>query len=80
MKASKKEKKNDSTANISSVFVKAKKEAQIVVGLQYFLTKEVNIADFAESSSEKKSLRSGLKVAQATLALVASEMPAVGDR
>lgn len=77
MKLSKKDRKTDSTASISSIFAKAKKEPQIIVGLQYFLTKEVDIADFAESSSEKKSLKSGLKIAQATLALLASELPAV---
>ncbi|RDI81491.1 Imidazole glycerol phosphate synthase [Venturia inaequalis] len=77
MKLSKKDKKTDSTASISSIFAKAKKEPQIIVGLQYFLTKEVDIADFAETSSEKKSLKSGLKIAQATLALLASELPAV---
>lgn len=77
VKVSKKDKKTDSPAAISSIFVKAKKEPQIIVGLQYFLAKELSIADFAESSSEKKSLKSGLKVAQATVALLASEMPAV---
>lgn len=77
MKVSKKDKKTDSTAAISSIFAKAKKESQIIVGLQYFLTKEVNIADFAESSGEKKSLQSGLKIVQATLALLASDLPVV---
>ncbi|TID22190.1 Imidazole glycerol phosphate synthase [Venturia nashicola] len=77
MKLSKKDKKTDSTASISSIFAKAKKEPQIIVGLQYFLTKELDIVNFVETSSEKRSLKSGLKIAQATLALLASELPAV---
>ncbi|QDS71623.1 hypothetical protein FKW77_007272 [Venturia effusa] len=77
-KLSRKGKTGDATAaTISSIFAKAKKEPRIVVGLQYFLAKEVDIAEFAETSGEKKALTAGLGIARATLALLASELPAV---
>jgi nucleolar MIF4G domain-containing protein 1 len=67
-----KQRKGDSEAAVVGIFSKAKEAPQVIAGLQYFLAKEVNVRDFATSSSEKKSLKSAMRTATDTLAILAS--------
>ncbi|KAF2426236.1 glycerol defect protein 1 suppressor [Tothia fuscella] len=61
---------NSSEAAIVGLFSKAKDAPQVIAGLQYFLAKEVSIADFATTSSERKTLKSAVRVATDTLAIL----------
>jgi nucleolar MIF4G domain-containing protein 1 len=64
--------KGDSTAAIVGLFSKAKDTPQVLAGLQYFLTKEVSVSEFAANAAEKKNLKLALRTATDTLALLSS--------
>jgi len=65
-------KEGDSTAAIVGLFSKAKDSPQVLAGLQYFLGKEVNAADFTSNASERKVLKQAVRTATDALALLSS--------
>jgi hypothetical protein len=77
-KRSKTSKETDTSA-ITAIFAKTKEAPQLVTGLQYFLAKEISISDFTSSTSERKKLKEALKIVNATLVLLASEMVVAQD-
>jgi nucleolar MIF4G domain-containing protein 1 len=64
--------KGDGTAAIVNLISKGKDVPQVLAGLQYFLTKEVSVPEFATNASERKTLKYALRTATDTLALLSS--------